>query len=69
MTKRRQNLSEVADRLAAEYRGNPFDPKDPIAWDYFRDWVDLRTGSSLDYQPLNILTDMAAQRIAAKAAA
>lgn len=48
-----------ADRLTAQaLRGGPFSDQETL-----RDWLDLRTGSELDYMQLNLLTDMVWTRI------
>jgi len=58
-----KNLTDTADRIAARYIKSP-----PFYGVDLRDYVDGLTGGELDYQPLNILTDMVQKRIKAVAA-
>jgi hypothetical protein len=57
-----KNLAKKADSFATRIaEGN----RRPLTWDGLRDLIDLWTGSVLDYKPLDILTDMTAQRVVA----
>jgi len=56
------NLTMLANRLVNTWRKTPeirF-----LTGEELRDRVDLATGGELDYQPLNILTDMVEDRLA-----
>ena len=55
-------LSDEADRLAGTWKGESHPD-----WDDLRDWIDQETAGDLDCQQIDILTDMAALRIKARA--
>jgi hypothetical protein len=56
-------LAPLADRLALKL----VDAVHPGEWDELRDRLDALTGGELDYEPLNILTDMVTRRLETRA--
>jgi hypothetical protein len=54
----RVSLGLLADRFAKAWAG-----ENVKNWDRLRDRLDMATGSDLDCQPLDILTDMVADRL------
>jgi hypothetical protein len=55
---KRVALGLLAGRFALVWKGQTF-----VSWDDLRDKLDAATGSELDCQPLDILTDMTASRL------